>query len=278
MCNTKEKVMIRSSINLSEKYPNVKFTSYIHDESDEQRAAVIVCPGGGYAMVCSSYEGVEIADLYYNAGFNAFMLEYTVAPDIKNLDPTIQVALAVKYVREHANELHVHPEKIVTCGFSAGGHLAGSAGLLWNIPEVREAMGDAPLGINRPNGMILCYPVITAGEHAHRGSFVNLTCNPEYGDAEIQKLSLEKNVDEAAPPIFIWHTYNDGCVPVQNSLLLMNAYLEKKRPFEAHIYPKGPHGMGLATAKSHPDWKEAVDPHVATWADLSVMWIKDTFC
>ena len=269
--------MIETSIKLSEKYPKIRFVSYMHDEDSAPRAAVVVCPGGGYSMVCFDYEGIDIAKHYYNAGFNTFILEYYTGDDIHNLEPTIQVALAVKYVREHAAEYNVDPNKIITCGFSAGGHLAGSAGILWNIPEVKEALGDAPEGINRPNGMILSYPVVTAGEHAHRGSFVNLTKNENYGDAEINKFSLEKNVDSTTPPLFIWHTANDACVPVENTLLLVGAYVENGRPFEAHIYPNGPHGMALATPENHPEWPEAQDAHVATWADLSVMWIKDMF-
>ena len=264
-------------IKLSEKYPNVRFVSYAHEEASEPRVAVVICPGGGYWDVCFGYEGVDVAMHYYNAGCNTFILDYSTAEEIKNLDPIIQVALAVKYVREHADEYNIDPNKIITCGFSAGGHLAGSAGILWNIPEVKEALGDAPEGINRPNGMILSYPVVTAGEHAHRGSFVNLTKNPDYGEYEINKFSLEKNVDATTPPLFVWHTANDTCVPVENTILLVGAYIENGRPFEAHIYPNGPHGMGLATPESRGEWKEGIDPHVATWADLSVMWIKDMF-
>ena len=264
-------------INFSEKYPDITLTAFIHEDASEPLATVIVCPGGGYSMVCADYEGTDVAENYYKAGFNAFVLDYYTGEKIKALEPTIQVALAVKYVREHSKELHADPEKILTCGFSAGGHLAGSAGILWNIPEVKAALGDAPEGINRPNGMILCYPVVTAGGFAHRGSFANLSGNEDYGEYEINKFSLEKNVDSTTPPAFIWHTVTDQIVPVNNSLLLVNAYLENNRPFEAHIYPKGPHGMGLCTAESPKQYPEANDPHVATWHALSVMWINDTF-
>ena len=276
-----EAVMLIENINLSEKYPNVRFVAYIHEESSDPRVAVVVCPGGGYSAVCFDREGEQIAEHYYNAGFNAFILDYSVGKDIKNLDPTIQVAMAVKHVRENSAKYNVHPEKILTCGFSAGGHLAGSAGILYNLPEVRDAIGvsdgSAPEGINRPNGMILSYPVVTAGPHAHRGSFVNLSGDPDYGEEVINKLSLEKNVDSTTPPMFIWHTVSDGCVPIHNAILLVNAYLEHGLSFEAHIYPKGPHGMGLCTERNCGNWPEAINPHVGTWADLSVMWIKDMF-
>lgn len=273
--------MINEKIKLSEKYPNIRFISYIHEDISEPRVAVVVCPGGGYNGICFDREGEHIAEYYYNAGFNAFILSYTVGKEIKNLDPTVQVAMAVKHVRENAEKYNVHPEKILTCGFSAGGHLAGSAGILYNLPEVREAIGvadgSAPEGINRPNGMILCYPVVTAGPHCHRGSFEKLSGDPNYGEDVINKLSLEKNVDSTTPPMFIWHTVNDTSVPIHNSILLINAYVENGRPFEAHLYPNGPHGMGLCTPESCHRYPAAIDPHVATWAGLSVMWIKDMF-
>lgn len=269
--------MFNKLINFSEKYPDITLCSYIHEDATHPLPAIIVCPGGGYSMVCADYEGTDVAEKYYEAGFNAFVLDYYTGEKIKNLEPTVQIALSVKYVREHAAELKTDPEKILTCGFSAGGHLAGSAGILWNIPEVKEALGDATEGINRPNGMILCYPVVTAGEFAHRGSFANLTGNSEYGEAEINKFSLEKNVDSTTPPMFIWHTVTDQIVPVQNSLLLVNAYLESNRPFEAHIYPKGPHGMGLCRPESPSQYPEAHDSHVGTWFNLSIEWLKKTF-
>ena len=271
--------MIKNTINFYPEKSHVTLTSYVHEDTSAPRTTILVCPGGGYWATCKDYEGVDIANYYYEAGFNAFVLVYSTADEahISDLDPIVEVALAVKYIRENAAAYGVDPQKILTCGFSAGGHLAGSAGILWNIPEVKAALGNAPEGINRPNGMILSYPVITAGEHAHRGSFENLTQNKNYGEAEIAKFSLEKNVDPTTPPIFVWHTANDTCVPVQNTLLLISACAQNKVPFEAHVYPNGPHGMALATPENHPDWKEAADPHVATWAGLSVMWINDMF-
>ena len=138
-------------------------------------------------------------------------------------------------------------------------------------------MGDAPVGINRPTGMILSYPVITAGKHAHRGSIANLLDKRDYTEEEGKRFSLELHVKPETPPMFVWHTFSDTCVPVRNATLLMEAYIENGVPFEAHIFPKGPHGMALATPENHPEWPEAQDAHVATWADLSVMWIKDMF-
>ena len=273
---TRSPIMINKIINLCPDKPHVTLTSYVHEDTSTPRTTVLVCPGGGYWMTCADYEGEYIAEYYYEAGFNAFVLIYSTAENnqITNLDPLAEVGLAVKYLRENASVYGVDPNKIATCGFSAGGHLAGSAGILWNIPEVKAAMGNAPEGINRPNAMILSYPVITAGKQAHRGSFENLTGIKGYGEDVENKFSLEKNVEPTTPPVFIWHTFNDSCVPVENSILLLAACAANKVPCEAHIYPNGPHGMGLAVNRESDTLN---DPHVATWADLSAMWLKDIF-
>ncbi len=267
-------------IQLFEAHPEVILKSYVHTSNSDPRPAVVVCPGGGYSFV-SQREAEPVAEFYYSNGMNAYIIYYSVEQNAQNYLPLIEVASVIKYVREHAEEHNTAPDKIVTCGFSAGGHLAASAGILWNIPEVRTALGvesgDAPEGINRPNGMILSYPVISAGEYAHRGSIGNLSGREDYTEEDIHKYSLELRVDDTTPPMFIWHTVTDTCVPIRNTTLLMNAYLEHGISFESHIYPKGGHGMSLAnwvTAEGRP-W--SVDPHVATWADLSVMWIRDMF-
>jgi acetyl esterase/lipase len=176
-------------------------------------------------------------------------------------------------MREHAEELGVDTGKIFTCGFSAGGHLAASAGILWDRPEVLAAMGDAPVGINRPDGMILCYPVITSGKYAHRGSIANLLGNRDYTEEEGKIFSLECHVKPETPPMFVWHTYSDGGVPVKNATLLMDAYIDNGVPFEAHIFPKGPHGMALANGETWNGSQAMYDLHVAHWIELAVEWI-----
>jgi acetyl esterase/lipase len=146
--------MIFKKIDICEKYPDANVTFYLHEEPSDPRPMIVVCPGGGYHFL-SGREAAPIAEYYYNAGFNACILRYSIAPKATNYAPLIQVALTVKYVREHAAEMNIAENKIFTCGFSAGGHLAASAGILWNIPEVKAAMGDAREGINLPAGMVL---------------------------------------------------------------------------------------------------------------------------
>ncbi len=239
------------------------------------RRAVIVCPGGGYNML-SDREAEPIAVQFLAAGFATFILRYTVGEGAADLAPLRQVALAIRYVREHAADYNVDPDHIFTCGFSAGGHLAASAGVLWNHPEIRAVLGDAPEGIGRPTGMILCYPVITAGEFAHKGSIRRLCGTDTPTEEEENRFSLELYVDSTTPPAFLWHTFSDGAVPVENSLLMAGALRKAGVPFELHIFPEGNHGLSLANEQTAAGRGEAlIVPHVQCWVDLAIRWVRD---
>lgn len=266
--------MINGTFCLTEKYPECKLTLFVHEETEILHPTIVVCPGGGYHFLSTEREGMLIAQYYYDAGFNACVLEYTIAPAELHYKPVIEAGLAIKYMREHANKLGVDAKRIFTCGFSAGGHLAASAGILWDTEEVLNAMGNAPKGVNRPDGMILSYPVITAGKWAHHGSIANLVGKNDYTEKEGERFSLEKHVTTDTPPMFIWHTANDDCVPVKNTTLLIDAYIENGISFEAHIFPKGPHGLALANEATCENNPEMNDSHIAHWIDLSVEWIK----
>lgn len=273
--------MIYETIQLSERYPDCTLTSYVCDINAEMkvspRRAMIVCPGGGYSCL-SEREAEPIVRRYFGAEMNVYLLRYSVKEKAADFAPLIQSALAVKYVREHAAEHNTDPDKIFICGFSAGGHLAGSCGILWNSKPVRDALGitegKTPEGINRPNGMVLSYPVITGGEYRHAGSFKRLCGKDDPTDEERDVFSLEKHIDDTTPPAFIWHTVSDTCVPVENSILIMGAYAMKKRPFEAHIYPEGPHGLALATEETACFRDNYIIEHLQNWMDLSIAWIK----
>lgn len=273
--------MISNVIKLNDNYPNATLSLFVHEEESSPRPAVIVCPGGAYFSLAER-EADPIANFYYSQGFNAYVLRYSISPAPMRYNPLIELSFAIKFVRENAELHNTAPNKILTCGFSAGGHLAASGGILWNIPEVRDALGitssKAPEGINRPDGMILSYPVVTAGEHyANNFSIQNLSEHRPYTDDDIERFSLEKHVDTTTPPMFIWHTASDTGVPVKNAMLLVESYVRNGLSFEAHIYPFGPHGLSLATEETEDNNPEWVNPHAATWTALSVMWIKDTF-
>jgi len=144
---------------------------------------------------------------------------------------------------------------------------------LWNN-EIIEKYLDIKNEEVKPNAMILCYPVISSGEFAHKGSFDSLLGEKE---AEISRenLSLEKLVSIETPKTFLWHTFDDGTVPVQNSLLFSNALASNKVQFELHIYPSGVHGLGLCEEITAMNGRsEHINSHIASWFNLACQWIK----
>ncbi len=265
---TTETILLRP-----EEGDSVTLTTYISAEYPSQpmppRPAILVIPGGGYAMCCTDREGEPITKPFFAAGFNCFVLHYSVAEKAVNPRPLVDASRAMVHIRENAEKYHIDPERVFVAGFSAGGHLAASLGTLWH-KDFAKAYPDMPIGANRPTGMILSYPVISSGPYAHRGSFDNLLGTKTPTEEENRAYSLEYHVDEHTVPAYIWHTAEDTCVPVQNSILFMSALAAAKVPFEAHIFPKGHHGLALAnelTNKGEPcpyaecaDWiYEAID-------------------
>ena len=206
------------------------------------RPALIICPGGGY-HVLSDRESEPVALRFAGLGCAAFLLKYHVAPQARWPIPQRQLLAAVAWVRDNWERYHVDPHAVVVMGFSAGGHLAGSAGLMWNRQEIYRPLRRRP-AVFRPDGVALCYPVVTSGPAAHRGSIENLL--GERYEELLDVVSLEKRVTRQAPPFFIWHTADDTCVPVENSLLLDKALRARKVESELHVYPHGSHGQSLA--------------------------------
>ena len=168
-----------------------------------QRPLVLVVPGGGYTHV-SPREGDPVALQFAAAGYHTAVLHYAVGESARDALPMRQLAQAIGLVRQHAEQWNILPDQIALCGFSAGGHLALS-GAVWDIP----GMADQP----RPNALLLAYPVVTAGEYAHRDSFVQLTGTQDI--AAHQRFTLEDKITPATPPVFVWHTMEDETVPVE---------------------------------------------------------------
>lgn len=251
-------------------------SAYIPENSEEininkKRETIIICPGGGYEFT-SDREAEPIALKFVAQGFNAVVIRYSIAP-VRYPTALLELAETVRYVREKEKEWNVDTEKVIVCGFSAGGHLAGSLGVLWNN-EIIEKYLDIKNEEVKPNAMILCYPVISSGEFAHKGSFDSLLGEKE---AEISRenLSLEKLVSIETPKTFLWHTFDDGTVPVQNSLLFSNALASNKVQFELHIYPIGVHGLGLCEEITAMNGRsEHINSHIASWFNLACQWIK----
>lgn len=249
---------------------------YLHDEMNlipgrDARPCVLICPGGAYMLV-SPREADPPAFAFFAKGYNVFVLTYTVGgPDqpALGMTPLKEISAAVMLIRENSVQWHISKEKIAVCGFSAGGHLCGSLGVLWDAPELKAVM-DTKNGQNRPNAMILCYPVISAGEHAHRGSFQHLTGNTPEGN---RLFSLESQVTAQTPPAFLWHTADDASVPVENSLLMASALRRHGVPFECHIFQSGVHGLSMGNVEVN-----SVNHHCSHWFALCAEWLNGLFC
>ena len=241
-------------------------------KGDKVRGAVLICPGGGYEFT-SPREAEPIA-LQFNAeGFHAFVVYYSVAPN-KHPQALLDVSRAMCILRENSKEWKIDVDKIAVCGFSAGGHLAASLGVYWDKAYLKDVPG-IDLNMNNPNALILCYPVVTSGTYAHTGSF-NSLLGIDADKSLLSEMSLEHNVSEKTPPTFLWHTFDDNAVPVENSLLFAQALRAENIPFELHIYPEGPHGLSLANEETDEDGI-GVYPNVATWMRLCTTWLSNLF-
>lgn len=272
--------MIYEKIHFSEKYPNATLTLFVPDfqKRDNYVAsmpAILICPGGGYGNL-SNREGEPIALAYLARGFAAFVLSYDVKEGALFPTPLAEAALAMKYIRERATELAIDPSAVYVSGFSAGGHLAASLGTLWSSALVREATGVEDPSIFRPTGMILGYAVVSGISSPHSGSFKRICGSEEPTDEQKRRYSAELNVSGDTCPAFIWHTFNDAVVPVQNALVMASAMTEAGIPFELHIYPDGCHGLALANEMTANGLERRIRPEAEGWLEMSADWMKRT--
>ncbi len=243
---------------------------YLHDVTEEipnraVRPALIVCPGGGYEFR-SARETDPPALYFFQKGYQVFILHYSVGETAANMQPLKEASAALSLVRSRAAKWHIMPNAIAIMGFSAGGHLAASLGVMWQLPQLGAADG-----CNRPDAMVLCYPVITAGKFAHQGSIQRVSGSAEWGPQQ-EFWALDKRVSEKTPPAFLWHTYEDDAVPVENSLLMVSALRRAGVPCEFHLFETGPHGLSMCTAES-----EKNHPECACWPRLCLTWLNRHF-
>ena len=246
--------------------------SSIEMRPDEKRPVILMCPGGGYEMT-SDREAEPMAMQFLAMGYHVAILRYSVCP-VRYPAALLQVAESVLYLKEHADEYHIDPEKIVVQGCSAGGHLAANYGIAWNSPFLTKLMGME----NDPErlcvaGLLLCYPVITSGEKAHEESFRNLL--GEQYEEKKEELSLENQVTPDTPPTFLWHTATDETVPVENSLYFFQACLQQGVSAELHIYPVGGHGLSLANEETCRANGIGVQKECQSWIGLAQTWLEE---
>ena len=215
---------------------------YLQRATASPLGAVIVVPGGGY-HARALHEGAPIAAKFTALGFHTFVLQYRVNPYLFPA-PQQDILRAVKLIRSKAADWRLRADQIAVLGFSAGGHLAASAGVMHDRIDCSEN-DEADAVSGRPDAMILCYPVIAASEpFAHRGSMVNLLgAAPD--QQQLAAMDLHKFANENTPPTFIWHTAEDALVPVRNSVAFAEKMWSCGGTCELHVFPHGPHGRGL---------------------------------
>ncbi|MBO0863421.1 MAG: alpha/beta hydrolase, partial [Chloracidobacterium sp.] len=225
-------------------------------------AAIVVCPGGGYAHL-APHEGHDIALWLNSIGVTAVVLKYRLGPKYQHPAMMQDALRAIRYTRSKASEWKIDPNRVGIMGFSAGGHLASTAATHFDAGDPNASDPIEKLS-SRPDLAILCYPVITMTDpFVHKGSRQNLLGeNPP--EQLIDLMSNEKQVTERTPPTFLFHTEDDPAVPVENSLMFASALRKKKVPHEIHIYEHGRHGVGLAPG----------DPALSTWPKLLENWLR----
>lgn len=264
--------MILKTFPISE---NASLQAYLHapspempQESARQRPAMILCPGGAYEF-CSDREADSPAFAFLNMGLQVFVLRYSTGGEAGNKNPLCELAASIKLVRENARQWQTHPNKILVGGFSAGGHLAAGIGVHWDDPEIGNRCGAQDPAQIRPDGLVLCYPVINAGPYAHETSIENVSRNcPE----PRTYWSLETQVTAQTPPAFLWHTMTDDVVPVENSFLFAQQLHRHGVTCECHFFEQGSHGMSTATNEVG-----ANSPAIHSWLALCQTWLSAHF-
>ena len=236
-------------------------TPYFPPKEKATGAAIIVCPGGGYSHL-ADHEGAPVAEWLNTLGITAFVLKYRIGPRYHHPAPLQDATRAIRLVRARAKEWGLDPERIGILGFSAGGHLASTAGTHFDTAKP-DSSDPIERVSSRPNLMVLVYPVITMREKTHAGSKKQLlgdNPSPEL----VALLSNEEHVTKETPPTFLVHTFTDTAVPVENSLMFVEALRRAGVSFEFHLYERGAHGFGLGTK----------DPILATWPARCADWLR----
>lgn len=220
-----------------------------------KRPAVVVVPGGGYAMV-SKREGDPIASEFFANGFQAFVLTYEVTPNVAYPEQLLELSASLDYIRAHADEMNVNPDEIFVVGFSAGGHLTANLAV-----EYQSVSQKAGVALNsKPTAVGLAYPVISR-LYGHVGSFDNLLIGyTEEAQAELLKtLNLDQAVTRDTPPAFIWTTAADSIVPSINSLYYAAALANAGVEYELHVHPRGDHGAATGGLEINGYYPELVN-------------------
>lgn len=279
--------MITRTIPIRDDGRTVFLEAYLLKDSPDfqagvRRPAVIICPGGAY-MRTSDREAEPIALRFLARGYHAFVLRYSVQTRFPQ--PMLDLGKAIMLVRANADEWLVEPGQVAVCGFSAGGHLAASLGVLWDDPLLLEPLGARPAQL-RPDALILGYPVIDLeltdntpvvveqlGGPRKLRDLMLATVLGEPSEALKARYSADRHVSPATPPTFIWHTAEDQAVFPHNALRFATALADHKVPFELHIFARGEHGLALADETTAVE-QRMIEPRSQVWIELALAWLK----
>jgi acetyl esterase/lipase len=237
-------------------------TPFLVAKGSGSGSAMVVCPGGGYLHLAMDKEGYAVAKWLNTLGISAFVLQYRLGPRYHHPIELGDAQRAIRIVRTRAAQYGYQAGRVGIMGFSAGGHLASSAGTHFdsgnpNAPDAIDRAGS------RPDFMVLCYPVISFTSFVHQGSEHALL--GDHPDPKlVELLSNELQVTKDTPPTFLFHTTTDSTVPVENSVMFYSALRKAGVPAEMHIYERGPHGVGLAES----------DPVLSTWPARLADWLR----
>ena len=257
LSETKNKILLISHVT------QPTLSVFLPKKEKANGTAVIICPGGGYWVVAADHEGYEVAKKLNEMGVAAFVLKYRL-PDSKIMDkpeigPLQDAQRAIQLVREKAKEYNINPDRLGIVGFSAGGHLASTAGT-----HFEKAYIENKNNINlRPDFMVLAYPVISTDTSiAHKGSHEKLL-GKNVSAEKLKEYSNELHVNAKTPPTFLIHATDDEGVKPANSIVFYEALIKNKIPTELHIYQGGGHGFGLHNPTTKDEWIE----RLRNWMD-----------
>jgi len=250
----------------------VTLTGYVQTPSKEmpcyaEKPAVLILPGGAY-LFTSDREAEPVALAYAAKGFQTFVLRYSTGKRAKGLKPLAEASAAIGLIRKNAEKWHVNKDQIITCGFSAGGHLSAWVGLC---------------GENKPNGMVLCYPAVelftpqVAADTGVGAKLLQSLLGDEYTEEQGKALNLAQYVKEDSIPMFCWGTAEDEPITASSVLAFAKAYADAGRPFELHMYQWGEHGLALSNYVTANGRKSMVEPAAEGWVDLTVKWFHRNF-
>lgn len=300
--------MKHKKIELYENRTDVTLTTYVLDDSPEmlngkKRPAILVCPGGAY-LGCSDREAEPVALRFAAMGYHAFVLRYSTysdggefgeMPDAKTMQvkeksvhpaPMRDIGKAFLTIHQYAEEWLVDTDKIVICGFSAGGHNCAMYSVYWDKPIITEFFGESVEKF-RPAAAILGYPLcdyrimfgdkleVYAQELSDAASIAFLGTTTPSREL-LEHVSPVLHVSDQTPPMFLWATAADGLVPAEHTTLMATALIRAKIPYEVHIFEQGDHGLSLADQSTSGSLIQ-VEKDVAPWIDLVEAWLMKRF-